>query len=107
MNSEKVRSPRPPAWMSPRITSCPKRVNSVPVSRTARPVTQVALVAVNRASIQPMDRSGGVAAGSFRSAVPRRMSTRKLPISILRGPGPVARMARVYPALLLTPSGRC
>ena len=37
--------------MSSSTTACPNHVNCVHVSRTTRPVTQVALVAVNMASI--------------------------------------------------------
>lgn len=57
----KVMKPRPPSWMSVRITSWPKTVQLVNVSRTTRPVTQVALVEVNRASRNP--------AGSPREAM--------------------------------------
>ena len=46
----RVTSPRPPTWISSRITACPKYENCVQVSHTTRPVTQVALVAVNMAS---------------------------------------------------------
>ena len=42
--------PSPPTWISVRMTAWPKRVKSLPVSRTTRPVTQVALTAVNSAS---------------------------------------------------------
>jgi len=42
--------PSPPSWIRARMTTCPKRVKSSPVSRTTSPVTHVALTAVNRAS---------------------------------------------------------
>ena len=47
----RVTRPKPPTWIRTRITACPNTVNWVQVSRTTRPVTQVALVAVNMASI--------------------------------------------------------
>jgi hypothetical protein len=47
---EKVMTPSPPSWMRVRITTCPKGVKYVAVSWTIRPVTQMADVAVNRAS---------------------------------------------------------
>ena len=39
--------PIPPSWMRKIITIWPKKLNSLPVSHTARPVTQEAEVAVN------------------------------------------------------------
>jgi len=42
--------PSPPSWISARMTAWPKIVKSAPVSRTIRPVTHEALVAVNSAS---------------------------------------------------------
>ncbi len=46
--------PRPPIWIRETITICPTLVKVEPVSTTTRPVTHVAEVAVNRASIQEM-----------------------------------------------------
>ena len=40
--------PSPPSWISTRITACPNSVKSMPVRLTISPVTQVALVEVNR-----------------------------------------------------------
>ena len=45
-----VMTPRPPSLMSARITTWPRGVQNVWVSTTPRPVTVVALVAVNAAS---------------------------------------------------------
>ena len=44
-----VTTPIPPIWIRVRITSCPKSVQPVAVSRTISPVTQVAEVAVKNA----------------------------------------------------------
>jgi len=44
--------PSPPIWIRIIITHCPKGVKKDPVSTTTNPVTQVADVAVNRASVQ-------------------------------------------------------
>lgn len=71
----KVMKPRPPSWMSVRITSWPKTVQLVNVSRTTRPVTQVALVEVNRASRNPAG-SPREAMGSISSPAPARMTSR-------------------------------
>src|SRR5262249_34652359 len=51
---ESVVIPSPPSWINARITTCPKVENSLPVSRTVRPVTHTALVAVNSASSRPI-----------------------------------------------------
>ena len=72
-----VMKPRPPIWMSVMITIWPKVVQPVKVSRTIRPVTQVALVAVNSAS------SGAAGApleamGSISSPAPIRITRKKL-----------------------------
>ena len=58
-------------------TACPKNVNCVQVSRTTRPVTQVALVAVNRASTSP-SRPCLLAMGRLSSSVPAAITSRKL-----------------------------
>lgn len=47
-----VTKPSPPNWNNMSNTTCPKVVSWVPVSMTARPVTQVAEVAINKASIK-------------------------------------------------------
>ncbi len=70
--------PRPPSWISSRITVRPKRVNPAPVSRTISPVTHTALVEVNRASRKLMGWSGGVARGSIRRPEPTRINEAKM-----------------------------
>ncbi len=47
----KVIKPRPPSWISARIITWPVIVKSLPVSSTARPVTQTAEFDVKSASI--------------------------------------------------------
>ena len=48
---EKVIMPRPPNWINVRIVSWPQMENCVPISITDNPVTQVADVAMNKASM--------------------------------------------------------
>ena len=43
--------PRPPNWIKTKITIWPNNVKSCPVSSTVNPVTQIAEVDVNNASI--------------------------------------------------------
>ena len=79
-NIEKVRSGKPNKWNyvdGCMITACPKGVNCVQVSRTTRPVTQVALVAVNMASTTP-SRPLRLEMGSVSSSVPSAISSTKL-----------------------------
>ena len=73
-----VTNPRPPIWIRSRMTACPNPVNCVQVSRTIRPVTQVALVAVNMASITPSCPLR-LEIGRLSSRVPAAISSRKLP----------------------------
>ena len=70
---ETVRIPNPPTWTSKRITSCPKRVNCRPMSRTDRPVTQLAEVDMKSASTNPMGEPAADV-GSMSRAVPTAMS---------------------------------
>ena len=81
--------------MSSRITACPKKVNWVQVSRTIRPVTQVALVAVNMAS-STSSRPCLLAMGRLSRKVPSAITMTKLTQMICVG---------VYPPLRL-PAGR-
>jgi hypothetical protein len=60
----------------------PRGVKVSAVSNTTRPVTQVAEVAVKKASVQDK-RSGYVAQGSLRSRVPVRMMKRN-PVTGMR-----------------------
>ena len=64
--------------MSIRMTTCPNSENWLHVSRTTRPVTQVALVAVNMASMTP-SRPVLLEMGRVSSSVPTAMTSRKLP----------------------------
>ena len=68
--------PRPPTWTSPTITACPKPLQWVPVSTTARPVTVTAEVAVNAAASGEVGAPGWVAHGSISSSVPVEMTIR-------------------------------
>ena len=63
--------------MSIRMITCPNSENWLHVSRTTRPVTQVALVAVNMASITP-SRPVLLEMGRVSSSVPTAMTSRKL-----------------------------
>ncbi len=65
------------------MTVCPKKVKSVAVSTTIRPVTHTALVAVKKASVKLMEP--GVAAGSSSSSAPTTMMPAKLPTKRLAG----------------------
>ena len=66
--------PKPPTWISPRTTHCPKRVSRVPGSKTTSPVTHWAEVEVNRASMK--DRGKPRAAHGDASRIePSRMET--------------------------------
>ena len=77
-NAVIVISPSPPIWTRHRITICPKRENSVPVSLTTRPVTHVAEVAVKRASIKEIGVPFGEASGIASKIVPTKITVRKL-----------------------------
>ncbi len=66
------------------MTSCPKRVNLSPVFTTVNPVTQLALVAVNRASVRE-SVSPFTAAFVESSTVPIDMSMLKLIIRVMGG----------------------
>ena len=79
----RVTKPRPPTWISSKTTACPKGVNCVQVSRTTRPVTQVALVAVNMASTTP-SRPLRLEMGSVSSSVPKRDQQHKADADDLR-----------------------
>jgi hypothetical protein len=66
------------------ITHCPKMVNVLPGSRTVRPVTQTADVAVNRASTQAICPDT-VEAGSSSKRTPAAMTRRKLASRMVEG----------------------
>ena len=63
--------------MSIRMITCPNSENWLHVSRTMRPVTQVALVAVNMASMTP-SRPVLLEMGRVSNSVPTAMTSRKL-----------------------------
>ena len=46
-----VMTPRPPNWIKNRITICPQTLQVEYVGTVTRPVTQMDVVAVNKASI--------------------------------------------------------
>ena len=69
--------PKPPIWISSRMTLCPNREKLVEISVTVRPVMQTALVAIKRASIK-LSGASSVVRGSMSSTVPSRIRARKL-----------------------------
>ena len=64
--------------MNKSIINWPKGEKKLPVSFTINPVTQVALVAVNKLSIRPGDLPSLVAIGRLKSSVAHKMAARKL-----------------------------
>ncbi len=79
--------PKPPSWMSARITTCPKGLQWLAVSSTTSPVTQVALVAVKRASMNLVPCPSAEAIGSMSSPVPTLMRTMNRPSRVTAGGG--------------------
>jgi hypothetical protein len=69
--------------MRPKMTACPNPLQWVPVSTTAKPVTDTADVAVNRASSNEVDWPDAVAAGNNNSTVPNAMVATK-PVTTVR-----------------------
>ena len=65
--------------MSTSSTPCPNTLQWAVVSTTERPVTQVAEVAVNRASSGLVKVPEAAEKGIVSSAVPKRMTSTKLP----------------------------
>ena len=74
-----VINPSPPIWIRHKITACPKSVQCVNVSTTIRPVTQVALVAVNSADKNVVVSPGFVDHGSSNNRVPMSIMIKKPP----------------------------
>lgn len=72
-----VMKPRPPICVKSRITPCPKWEKANPVSTTVSPVTQVEVVAVNRAESRGRGLPSTELIGRHRSAVPTRMTAKK------------------------------
>ena len=64
------------------MTSCPKKVQLMPVSTGIRPVTQVAEVAVKRLFKKPALSPLFEAKGSMSKSVPSRMMAAKPPATI-------------------------
>ena len=62
--------PKPPTWISSRMTTWPKPLQYVAVSTVIRPVTQTALVAVNSAVTSGAPSSPARDTGSISSSVP-------------------------------------
>ena len=75
-------NPRPPSWMSSRMTTWPNSVHAVRVSTRIRPVTQVADVAGNSAVISPQLSPDTEAMGSISSRVPHRITAAKEMVTI-------------------------
>ena len=60
------------------MTACPKTLQVVTVGKVTSPVTHVAVVAVNNASIYEIDSPVAELIGSARSTLPTRIAKRKL-----------------------------
>ena len=73
MATAMVTTPMPPIWMSRRMTPWPKGDQNWAVSWTTRPVTQVAEVAVKRASRKGALWPVRVAAGRESRSAPARI----------------------------------
>ena len=67
------------------MTTWPLKEKKVTVSTTIKPVTQVALVDVNRASRNPMLPGATVISGSMSRTVPMVISPRKLMMKMTAG----------------------
>ena len=77
-----VTTPSPPIWISKRITTCPKTLHDETVGITTNPVTQVAVVAVNKASQKEAALPCAELIGNDRKNVPVKIVSRK-PIIII------------------------
>ena len=73
-----VMMPRPPTWMSIRMTAWPKSFQWVQVSNATRPVTHVAETVVNSESTKDVGCPLRAAMGSMSSTVPMTITSRKL-----------------------------
>ena len=82
-SASNVITPKPPIWMAAISTTCPKSDQCVPVSTSTCPVTQTALVAVNKPLPNPMLRPFCAAHGSDSSTPPSTISARN-PSAITR-----------------------
>ena len=79
MIDAKVMTPKPPIWISNRMTTCPNPLQCVAVSTMTCPVTHRAETAVNSASIGVAPPGPAFAIGSSSSPVPIRMPRAKPP----------------------------
>ena len=84
-----------------RMTAWPKMLHWLQVSRSTRPVTQVADVAVNREVSNPAECLSREAAGRFSSSVPSRIIPRKAKAMrrLMLIPGRLVRVNRFFRAL--------
>ena len=73
-----VISPRPPIWISNRITICPNTLHVACVGSVVKPVTQMAVVAVNNASTNATLSPLLVLMGKDKSSVPTANTPKKL-----------------------------
>ena len=71
-------TPSPPIWMRNRMTTCPNILHAVAVGNVTRPVTQVAVVAVNNASMYDTATPSRALIGSANNTLPQRIVIRKL-----------------------------
>ncbi len=71
--------PKPPTWMSPRITACPKGVQKVAVSTTTSPVRHTAEVAVKIPSRGGTEPSPRVEMGRERRTAPITINSKNEP----------------------------
>lgn len=90
-----VMIPRPPSWISPRMTASPKPDQYVGVSTTTRPVTHTALVAVNRATMKGALSPPAREIGRRSRSVPRAIAAANPTTTALEGCRKVGRAARV------------
>ena len=72
-----VTTPIPPIWISEIITNWPNKVQWVAVSKTIKPVTHVALVAVKSASMKLVLWELVAEIGSISKKVPVSITPRK------------------------------
>jgi hypothetical protein len=79
--------PNPPVWIRARMTIWPKTDQWVAVSRTTRPVTHVAEVAVKRAVPNEVTTPVREEMGSIKSTVPRAIRPANPRMTILEEDG--------------------
>ena len=77
-----VMTPRPPIWIKTRITTWPKVLQVDTVVTVTRPVTQVAVVAVNRASRYGTGLPSAALMGRASRRLPIKIIPRKLSMII-------------------------